>query len=528
MSVDQAIEVGEIQKAESVKSDGKSRLSFPRFGKPWGKPPETSLSPNDKFFYDMGIKLFSSQKEISFSRTAAKTQIAALTREFLANNTAFQRFFQQEKIPVNATRVLWQFLQANSNYPSYYYDPPSGGIIPDSKENFDRLKEFSLPFIHSNLIALEATAISNKAVNRGYPEMSLVSYLAKFGVGNQKKDAVEFLLRNLERVSDEFKKPDEPHHDLIPSLVLAAIVENSDPEQFGKFTKLIGQIVTRDMIRNILRTFPDDMYEEKIKEIVSKFNLDPEITLTSWKASIGGREDAAIELNIATVIKLEQERPGISSALSRDFGIYNFGRYPKEMLIAQYDAREKTDLPYGTVIYPYSDHSTAFYNDGKVFQQLFDQVKDRYAVRIFEVKSPLEMVSALNASRKKFGKISFAIIGGHGSPHSVAFGGRFETRRKLSQNQVAKKGASALSLAFVDNPSIVMSSCSTGQLGGIGEEISKLGARVVGPEESANLENITVKLSAGRIQLDATYVDPDSILLGKRIPIKANTFPLGT
>lgn len=483
---------------------------------------EASLSPTSekellkikKLFSDTRHNLDPFLRE-GINSPEASSQVVSLTNDFLSKKADFQILLQQERIPTIAIDTLDKIFQVHIDNSSTVETNIS------LKESFDKFKEFSLPLIHSNLGKLETMARGMDYQKQR--EMKLVSYLAEFGTGVLKKDAVDFLLRNFGRVFNKFKENNEflyTSPDLLESL--DAILRNSDPKQLDRAMKLIDQTSLPEIKTLALNKLPVYMREKQAREIVSKYNLDPDKMLNNWRASTTngtGDLQEALDLNIASIVSLEQERPGISSILNSEFGINNFGRYPKDMLIAQNDSREKTDLPYGTVIYPYSDNNGDFYNDIKVFEKLFKQIKGKYEIRIFEVRSPLEMVSALNASRKKFGKISFAIIGGHGEADAIAFGE--STRETLLQKQVATNGASALSLAFVEKPSIVLVSCSTGQLGGIGKEISKLGARVVGPEGISNIVDISAKLNAGRVELNARYYDPNSDTKNR---VKANTF----
>lgn len=443
-------------------------------------------------------------------------QIISLTNDFFSKKADFQRLFHQEKIPTIAIDTLSKIFQVYSG------NAWSAETNTSLKESFDKFKEFSLPFIHSNINNLEAKASLRKGVQHIQPEMRLVSYLAEFGAGAQKRDAVDFLLRNFGKVSSEFKKEDESLYrspDLLVSL--DALLKNSDPKQFERVMKLMDETNEPEIKTLALNELPVCIRERQAKEILSKYNLDPDKTLSSWRLSTDHMQQA-LDINIARIVSLEQERPGISSILNNEFGINNFGRYPKDMLVAQYDQRENSALPYGAIVYPYSDGSGAFYGDVKVFEKLLRQTKDKYGIRVFEVKSPLEMIKAFNGSRKKFGPISFAIIGGHGTTNTIRLNDASSTDF-LSSEQIVRKGASALSLAFVENPTIILNSCSTGQLGGIGEEISKLGARVVGPEEPSYITDISVDLSAGRIKLDAKYkVNRDYSTSNRHV--KANTF----
>lgn len=264
-----------------------------------------------------------------------------------------------------------------------------------------------------------------------------------------------------------------------------------------------------------------DTNKETIKDIVSSaFSIEMSNEAVSWgkewlksKEDKHERDQKYLQMNLASLSDLEKQRPGIASNLGSEFGIYNLARYPKELLIAQYDQRDtKDNLPYGIIVYPNADHNGAFYQSNKVFKELYGQLQGKYKIVAYEEKDLFGLVRSINKARHRYGKISFAIIGGHGSKDSVQFGGELrlylEKKGELQQKNLVRKGASSLQLAFVDNPTVILDSCSTGSLGGIGEEISKLGANVIAPPVPVSAGEINANiLPDGKIVFDVKYGD---------------------
>src|SRR5690606_15602593 len=73
-----------------------------------------------------------------------------------------------------------------------------------------------------------------------------------------------------------------------------------------------------------------------------------------------------------------------------------------------------------------------------------------------------------------------------------------------------KKGAKALKYAFSNNKAtVILLSCSTGQLGGIGEQVSKLredGVEVIAPTDTTNIGDIIVERSeTGALHFQVEY-----------------------
>ena len=293
-----------------------------------------------------------------------------------------------------------------------------------------------------------------------------------------KKDIARFFARNFEHIirSEKDRGDHNPRNleelaENVPMLNL--IFESAEYSEIEKIKQLAGRLL-KDDDENIRRAVCSLLFSGKTVHI-DKIN---DITSSTFGVSINNIHDfepKAMSEIVYTVSSLEKERPCISSVLQSEFGISWFARYPEELLIEQYDKRGIKDLPYGIIIYPQADYNQAFYSEfsnRNIFERLGDQLKGKYEIKIFEAKNSLELVHALNKSRKEYGKISFAIIGGHGSKDSIVLGNSvFNPERKqgvLDQAHVANKGASSLQLAFIENPTIILVSCSTGELGGIG------------------------------------------------------------
>lgn len=243
---------------------------------------------------------------------------------------------------------------------------------------------------------------------------------------------------------------------------------------------------------------------------------------TGFKGEIRGLRLRGIPENLPTAIQIESQRPGIIKVLSQEFGVKNFGRYPQELLVKQYDERDDKSKPYGVVLYPRSDWNGAFLANQQVFGELSNQLDGKSNIRVVEAESKYDIARALINFRKRYPahKISFAIVGGHGTKDSILFGGT-DQKHLLHVQDLLGKGVRRTSEFFDSNPSIILVSCSTGTEGGIGQQLSEMmGAKVIAPEIPTNISSINSTIdSEGKVTFTVKYVEEQaakSYLAGQR------------
>ncbi len=214
--------------------------------------------------------------------------------------------------------------------------------------------------------------------------------------------------------------------------------------------------------------------------------------------------------NMEMVEALETERPGIVKVLFEDFGIKEFMRYPKEVLIRQFDLRGK-NVPYGLVAFTNEDHNKAFDYNPALIQSVFEQTKnENLNMRIIEFMSQYELVKRLAYLEKSYGKnykISYLILGAHGSSNSFQVSSRSDIRKTDFDSNIAER----IKGYFAPHPEVAMASCSTGTEGGIGQKISaSWQARVHAPMEPAALVSMNVSFDEDS-KPRFSIVDPDNI-----------------
>ncbi len=209
--------------------------------------------------------------------------------------------------------------------------------------------------------------------------------------------------------------------------------------------------------------------------------------------------------NLDQIKEVESVEPGSVKFLYETFGIADFARYPKEILldmVKNYDNKEK---PYGLIMYPRNDWNGAFYNDKGIFMDLYNQLEGDFLLRVAECDNKTELARMLIKLDKQYNpkdgsghKISLLILGGHGTKDSIRFGGQ-DDRHALHVEDFMGKGVRKTSKFFDDNPTIILHSCSTGTEKGIGQELSKvMGAKVIAPKVPTSIYSLDAKKEGER------------------------------
>jgi regulator of replication initiation timing len=193
-----------------------------------------------------------------------------------------------------------------------------------------------------------------------------------------------------------------------------------------------------------------------------------------------------IEENIIKMDELESKRPGIVKCLFSEFGIKEFHRYPTNVLIKQFDTKNQ-DVPYGIVLFTNNDHNDAFDADKEIIESVFEQTDNKILMRIAEFESKVSVLKNLALFNKRYGeknKITYLILGAHGWERSIG---------DIAYFDLDGKGALRVKDFFVDNPEIILVSCSTGAEKGMAQKLSEnYNATVHAPSIPTSLKNISV------------------------------------
>lgn len=303
---------------------------------------------------------------------------------------------------------------------------------------------------------------------------------------------------------------------------------------------------------------PDDSSLVRRQEMTARvaaemLGLDPDIVDKWREAKKKMKSEAGDEQyvpnyvgNLRSAIDLETERPGVAKTLNEKFGIANFARYDKQMLLRQAEKID-ADVPYGIVVYPESDHNGAFYQDLTTLAEMALKLRmGGLETRVIEAGSQRELARQLVSLHKKYSpagnKIAFAIVGGHGARSSVSLGSKGEyssppplseeeenylaevekwKKRNLTKDRgrfttgdiINGPGIRKAAEKFFDpDAPVVLVSCRTGEEGGIAETASgKLGFEMTAPDKPTSLKRIDVSFNeSGKLKLDVEYDDEGS------------------
>ena len=250
-------------------------------------------------------------------------------------------------------------------------------------------------------------------------------------------------------------------------------------------------------IINILK--PYGFGSETIEEIVNR-----------WRFG-GGSENfmpEAFAKNIETLGLIEAKRPGIAKFLMSKFGLYNFGRYPENLLIKQFDEYENQELPYGVVVFAEDDHNGFLFENKEELEKMADGLEGKYLIRIMEAHSKRYLLRLITRLRLKYGqdhKISFAVMGAHGNSSVITLGNVHTPDREIRIKDVIRYGGRKYKL-FEGNATLILITCDTGEKGGIGSKISKsINLKTIAPMDHSGLESIKPKLKKDGVGFRVSY-----------------------
>jgi hypothetical protein len=249
---------------------------------------------------------------------------------------------------------------------------------------------------------------------------------------------------------------------------------------------------------------------ERMSLLIEGYNLDAEKTMKAWLFD-GANKETSIRLNIEALRDLELSKPGICAFLQKNFGISDFRRYPKQILLDQMDRFEDQETQHGILLMPIADHNGAFSQDLQVFDKFYQQIKDKYNLRVYECGNIKDLAKSFIHTKNRYApKLSFAIVGGHGTKDSIQLGNFFVSPNipaDLETDHLNSSSAEKLKDFFNEDASIVLISCSTGANQGIGQKLSeKFGLTVIAPNKDAHVSKIdTDQTQSGDLKFNVKY-----------------------
>lgn len=374
---------------------------------------------------------------------------------------------------------------------------------PKDENSLDsEIAKLTLKTIISLLPNLEQSIKNNiLSINEG---LQLYCVLVDYGDDNQKKIGADALSDHLDSIESNLS--DDESLDACVDY-LGKVISYTDFEKSSHAEEIVFNKLGRDGYNHnfprlasllFISPVPDTASVRRVEDFLDSFQLPSENIYSAWQESSDWREfSQVIRDNLESIFKLEKSQPGICKFLYAEFGIADFGRYPEEVLIRQFQEFNQIGNQYGLVIFPRNDWNGAFYQRKDMIKDLHRQLSGKFNLRIFECESKIDIARALIKCDRRYNppgsdghKISLLILGGHGNEESIDFGGDDEIH-VLSSDDLSGSGVQRSGNFFDQNPTIILDSCSTGADAGIGQELSKrFGARVIAPKTPTSLDKL--------------------------------------
>lgn len=270
--------------------------------------------------------------------------------------------------------------------------------------------------------------------------------------------------------------------------------------------------------------------QKRTKILASGLNLDEKMTddlTNSWLSLNFGemlkdmgvnnikdilRDTISKNLTCLQELKNEIGEEGINK-LYTEYGITNFGRYPREVLVRQIED-DGENRPYGIWIGAYADWNGAFMsdNDRKHVKSISKNASDLgFGLKIVEARDKMSMVKRIVTLDRKFGKdnkISFVVVNGHGDADVVALGRNREDI--LATDDLKKESAGKMRKYYAEKVPFLFNSCSTGL--GIGPEYSRFGnSYSMAPDKPGSTSWVVLrKDTKGDLFFDGHYFSSDT------------------
>lgn len=253
--------------------------------------------------------------------------------------------------------------------------------------------------------------------------------------------------------------------------------------------------------------------QEAVKRVINSMGLDGNKFLGAWGQSTKVENlDIEIFENFRRILVFEKANPGIVKYLNKECGVYDFGRYPAEILEQQFKSKDDQETPYGVIFYPRSDHNGAFYQNIAVLRNLFRDLGGKFLLRVAEGENKLDMIRQMRRFDRRYGrkhKISFALVGGHGTAESLQLG-RGEGKKDFlhKEDMVRIRHRAPRYRRFFYKPTFILISCDTGATFGLGDFISRaVDATVIAPNTPTNIKEINVEFRENRPIFRVKYHD---------------------
>lgn len=457
-------------------------------------------------------------------------RIRKLSDEFnLISNENIDTVLADEKYRIDVVRTLRHVMNAyttsRKNIPVEMEDlhghPLSSRVLNIYKRIHDNLFRFPENYNIDNIkdkgdMTKGELPVSNELLGffasgeRYGGSISNYLYLAEKALMNNKEEAKMFLRRY---------GYDSDTAQIIIRMYVRGSVETHNylNEIFGEF---INDVSTYDsQLESILGAGRKTSVEEKLHTGMNNFfSTKYGIEQPNFSESLNYTGRSLWQI-IGNMDSIEEEYPGGCKELNNKFNISEFGRYPYYVLTEQLRESD-SQSPYGLLVFPKTDESGAFYEMKSGIANINIETENKHLLRIFEASGKMDLARILLGCDKKYGsqnKISFLMLGGHGSWQGLDLGSHMSTDvskiggRRLVKSDFAGEGIQRTKSFFVEKPAITLISCETGADEGIINDFSRTyDAEVVAPKVPTMVEDMHVEYDEkGRPHFNIKWTDED-------------------
>lgn len=210
--------------------------------------------------------------------------------------------------------------------------------------------------------------------------------------------------------------------------------------------------------------------------------------------------------NFLIITQMEIVSSGSARRLFDQFNISVFGRYPLKTLINQDSTLKDKASPIGVVVMPEADSNGAFYKTPEMLHRLSRGLNGSHRIKIAEAGSKTELAAVFEKFHREYGQVSFAILAGHGNPHSLRLGFKSEPESQFGVADLLENEHILKPEYFESGAKIILDSCYTGIHGGVAHHLAHaLGVTTIGPDNLSYPPAITPKFTGDGLDFRVSY-----------------------
>lgn len=424
------------------------------------------------------------------------------------------------------------------------------GYIADlgRSKPFPEVQSFALDLIRNNLSTLEDD-LNNDDGNSKSKIVDALYSLASNGSYQDSEVVLSVFVEELPRLIDGFSldygvdEGPEIYFD-----VFEYMLHRGNPEQVNSTFQVITDFLYNSDIEPDKRAYiasrlysstrpnANSIGKHYVCELIKNANLDENI-LECWRVGwpeededldiVGVERYVGVQNNLTRLLQLEHVRPGAVAILRREFGIANFGRYDKDLLLKHIERIDDVSRPYVLIATAQYDDNAESYKEGIVVSRFEKELLDEVNVRFIEFSSPDELLMLLDSLDKRYGdeqKIMMMILFSHGGPRKIATMGTPQT--DITREWIMKSGLHNYRGHFSYDAQLVLASCETGiikrededensvkeEARYVGESFGQImGLTTIAPELESSLKEIRATKVQGKFEFDVTYSHWDEV-----------------